>query len=303
MRGRCLDGHWCLQLPYGYRYRRKQSKNDRAAIERDEPIATIIQNAIEGFASGYLATQAEAARFLQDHAEFPKNWRGSVPDQIAHNILTNPLYAGCVHVPQWDVSLRPGHHPALVSFETFQRVQRRLQGNSKGMVRTDNSADFALRGYVVCACCGTRLTSCWAKGSKGKRYPYYHCREKSCEAYGLSIPRDKIESEFAALLQSLRPARVAFDMVHKGLRQLWQQQDEISVQRKAVLTAEVREVEREAKKLVDRVLETESATLIAAYEKRLFETEARKVERKEQITRCGTQAGSFDNAFRTAMVF
>src|SRR5690606_1015914 len=108
MRGRCLDGHWCLQLPYGYKYRIKQSKNDRAAIERDEPIATISQSAIEGFASGHLATQAEVARFLQSHAEFPRNWRGAVPDQIANNILRNPLYAGYVHVPAWDVSLRPG---------------------------------------------------------------------------------------------------------------------------------------------------------------------------------------------------
>lgn len=131
MRGRCLDGHWCLQLPHCYKYRRKEAKNDRAAILRDEPVATIIQNAIEGFASGHLATQAEVARFLQGHAEFPKNARGQVPDQVANNILKNPLYAGYVHVPQWAVSLRPGHHPALSASKRFSASNAALSRTAR----------------------------------------------------------------------------------------------------------------------------------------------------------------------------
>ncbi len=122
MRARCLGGHWCLQLPHGYRYRKERSKGAGAVIERHEPIATIIQEALEGYACGHLTTQAEVARFLGSHPDFPHHRNGRVADQTAKNILTNPLYAGYVVVPRWDVSLRRGHHPALISFAAFQKI-------------------------------------------------------------------------------------------------------------------------------------------------------------------------------------
>ena len=302
MRARALGGHWCLQLPRGYRYSKDKAKGSGATIERHEPVATIIRNALEGYACGHLATQADVARFLQSDPQFPRDHHGRVPDQVAKNILTNPLYAGYVQVPRWNVSLRPGHHPALISFETFQRIQGRLAGNSKRLVRTDNSQDFALRGHVVCACCGTRLTSYWARGSHG-RYAYYHCREKSCEAYGRSIPRDKIEGEFGALLQTLQPSPMMFDMTHQALRTLWDEQSDRADERKKALTSDIREVDAEIGKLVDRVVETESAALIAAYEKRIGEAEARKAELTEKAKNCGQPLASFDTAFRTAMAF
>ena len=303
MRARCLGGHWCLQLPHGYTYRKDRGKGSGAVIERDEPIATIIQDALEGFASGHLTTRADVARFLNSQAQFPRHRSGRVPDQIAKNILTNPLYAGYVHVPRWDVSLRPGHHPALISFETHRKIQRRLEdASTKGLVHKDNSVDFPLRGFVVCGCCGTRLTSCWAKGNS-IRYPYYHCREKSCEVYGRSIPRAKIEGEFAALLGAMQPSRTMFDMVHQALRTLWDQQGERAADRKRSLAAAIRAIDDEIAKLVDRVVETKSDALIAAYEKRIGESEARRIELKENLAACGRPPMAFDAAFRTAMAF
>jgi len=303
MRGRCLDGHWCLQLPTGYRYRQKTSKNDRSQILRDDPVATTIQHALEGYASGRLTTQADVARFLAADPLFPKQYIGRVSDDMAKRILTNPLYAGYVHVPKWDVSLRPGHHPALISFETFQRIQRRLAGNAKGIVRKDNSADFPLRGFVSCSCYGTRLTAYWAKSGTGRQFAYYHCRVKSCEAYARSIPRAKIEGEFADLLQSLQPTQTSFELAQDGLRRLWDAAETRAIDRKRAINAEIREVDQDIKKLVDRVIETESDALIAAYEKRITEAEFRKAELTEKLGSIGKPRGSFDGLFRTALVF
>jgi site-specific DNA recombinase len=302
MRARCLGGHWCLQLPYGYKYRKEKTKGQGAVIERDEPVATIIQDALEAYASGHLTTQADVARFLGEHAHFPRDRVNKVRDQVANNILTNPLYAGYVQVPKWDVSLRPGHHPALISFETFQRIQRRLASNSRGMVRKDNSQDFALRGYVICGSCNTRLTSYWAKGSH-RHYAYYHCREESCEAYSRAIPRAKIEGEFGELLQSLQPSPRLFHMVHQSLRMLWDQMSHRAGDRKKALTLEVRDVEHEIAKLVDRIIDTDNETLIAAYEKRIGEAENRKLELAEKLDNCGRPLANFDAAFRTAITF
>ena len=66
---------------------------------------------------------------------------------------------------------------------------------------------------------------------------------------------------------------------------------------------EIRDTEQEIKKLVDRVLETDSATLIAAYESRIGEAEARKIELTEKLANCGRPLSNFDDAFRTAMAF
>ncbi len=303
MRARCLGGHWCLQLPYGYKYQKDKTKGQGAVIERHEPVATIIQQALEGYASGYLTTQADVARALSADPRFPRDKLGRVRDQVAANVLTNPLYAGYVHVPRWDVSMRPGHHPALISFETFQRIQRRLtETTRKGIVRKDTSADFPLRGFVACDCCGTKLTAYWAKGTHA-RYPYYHCREESCAEYSRSIPRAKIEGEFERFLQSLAPSPTMFAMVEDGLRKLWARQEGRAGEQKKMLAAQIREVGQEIDKLVDRVLETQNPTLIAAYEKRMNEAEARKAELAEKQAHCGKPLGSFDNAFRTAMAF
>ncbi len=303
MRGRCLDGHWCLQLPKGYQYRRKQSRDDRAVIERKEPVAAIIKDALEGYASGHLETQAEVARFLAAHPGYPKDSTGRVRDEYAHGILTNPFYAGYVYVPDWDVSMRPGHHPALIAFETFQRIQRRLQSASKGIVRKDNSADFPLRGFVSCGCCGKPLTGCLSKSRDGTRHPYYHCFNRDCEAYKKSIRRGEIEGAFVDMLREMQPSPIAFDMTEKGLRILWQQFEDAAAERKKSLAGELAKTERDIKQLVDRVIATDSPALISAYEQRIREAEYRKSELKEQVAASGQSRGSFDDAFRTAMLF
>ncbi|WP_367398630.1 recombinase family protein [Sphingobium sp. OAS761] len=300
MRARCLNGYWCLALPLGYKY--YKVKGQGALIQRDEPKATIIQNALESFACGQLQTQAEVARFLQSHPDFPRTRHGRVTDDQAHNILTNPLYAGYVHVPRWDVSLRPGHHPALIDYETFRKIERRLASKDKIPERSNRDTDFALRGAVVCGHCGTRLTSCWAKGSHA-RYPYYHCREKGCVAYGRSIPRDRIEGEFEALLKTLQPSRDLFAMTHKAFRILWQEQIDNACERKRHLKGEVKRIEQEIDQLVSRVVGASSETLIQAYERRIQELEQSKAEHTDMLANCGRPAMDFDTAFRTAMAF
>ena len=50
-------------------------------------------------------------------------------------------------------------------------------------------------------------------------------------------------------------------------------------------------------------LETDNPTLIAAYEKRLTEAEARKADLAEAVATCGRPLASFDDAFGTSMSF
>jgi len=50
MRARLQNGYWVFQAPVGYRYERTSGHGKM--LVRDEPLASIIQEALEGYASG-----------------------------------------------------------------------------------------------------------------------------------------------------------------------------------------------------------------------------------------------------------
>lgn len=60
MRARAMNGFWVFHAPPGYRYR--QAEGGGKILVRDEPSASRIKEALEGFASGRFQTQAEVIR-------------------------------------------------------------------------------------------------------------------------------------------------------------------------------------------------------------------------------------------------
>ena len=57
MRARALNGYWVFHAPPGYRYKQVQGHGN--LMVRDEPLASIIQEALDGFATGRFETLAE----------------------------------------------------------------------------------------------------------------------------------------------------------------------------------------------------------------------------------------------------
>lgn len=172
MRARIMNGYWPFHTCMGYRHVSKAGEG--RVLVRDEPVASIIQEGLEGFASARFQLQAEVKRFFESRPEFPKDSKGLVRNQLIHEILTKPLYAGYVGAPDWGIPLRKGRHEGLISFEAFERIQRRLTEGAKTPARADIREDFPLRGAVACAHCGKPLTSCWSTSKTGERHPYYH---------------------------------------------------------------------------------------------------------------------------------
>lgn len=176
MRARMLNGYWSFRPPTGYRHQRVARHNK--LMVRDEPVASVIKEALEGFACGRFETAVEVKRFLQNQPAYPKNKSsGRVGDQHVRDLLMQPLYAGYYEYKPWGVDLREGQHEPLISYETYQAIQDRLNGRAKAPARKDINADFPLRGFVLCAECERPLTSCWSKGNGG-HYPYYYCVTK-----------------------------------------------------------------------------------------------------------------------------
>lgn len=100
MRARLMNGYWVFSAPPGMKYE-KVSGHGNLPV-RDEPIASYIQEAIEGFASGRFETQGEVKRYLESCPEFPKGFAdGTIRFERVARILRGIHYAGYLERPDW----------------------------------------------------------------------------------------------------------------------------------------------------------------------------------------------------------
>lgn len=162
MRARAMSGYWVNKAPLGYRFAKVAGHGN--LMVRDEPIASIIAEAFEGFAAGRFESVTEVQRFFESQPAFPRNPNDEVHPQRVIDIFDRPAYAGHISYPEWGLNLIPGKHEPLVSLSTWKAVQDRRYGVAKVLARKDLSADFPLRNFVTCHHCAEPLTACWSKG-------------------------------------------------------------------------------------------------------------------------------------------
>ena len=299
MRARLLNGYAVFPPPPAYTW--KKQKGGGNVLVRNEPAASAMAEALDAFAHGRLTTQAEVKRFLEKHPAYPSP-TGRLSASSIRDHLANPLYAGYLIYEPWGVSLRKGHHPALVSYETYLKIQDRLSGRSHAPQRANTGEDFALRGFVVCADCEAPLYSSFSRG-RSKRYPYYLCGTKGCESYGKSIRRDDLEGEFETLLKSLQPSKILVDLVGSMMKDIFTQKKASEQSLAASIKKDIKRVDDQITGLVDRVVQADSPTLISAYEARITKLESHKAELSEQLDSRTKPKGSVQSKTRTALAF
>ena len=135
MIARVAQGYAVTKAPPGYRYKRVEGHGKM--LVRDEPVASIIEEALTGYASGRFQQQQEVARFLATHPEFPHTRYGEVHPSRARELLTRSIYAGYVEAPSWNVHLRKGLHDPIISYETYKKIQDRLNVSRHEMTLRD----------------------------------------------------------------------------------------------------------------------------------------------------------------------
>ena len=301
MRARVQSGYWPFISCIGFKH--VHSNGQGKILVRDEPVASIIQEGLEGYASGRFQLQAEVKRFFESHPSFPKDRYGQVRNQQVTDILTRPLYAGYVEAPRWGVSLRKGHHDGLISFETFERIQARLKEGAKAPARADINADFPLRGSVSCACCGKTMTSCWSKSKTGKKHPYYMCFQKGCGEYRKSIRRDQLEGDFAALLEDLSPGKTLFALIKALFKHGWDQRLAQTKEFAKRFTRDIQTLEKQIDGLLDRIVDADNPNVITAYEKKIAKLEREKLALEEKRLQSSQTRGRFEELFELALAF
>ncbi len=300
MRGRLLNGYWCFSSkPPAYAFARIAGQN---VLVPQPPVASIVTEALEGFASGRFQTQAEVQRFLQDCPGFPRRRDGSVKFDRVTEMLTNVLHAGMIEYPPWDVSIRKGHHTPLISYETYQRIQMRLNENAKAPARADLSHHFPLRQAVQCAHCGRLLGGAYSRGRHAE-YPYYFCLNKACPRYRKSFSSDEMHGEFEALLKRMTPTVEVIDLATGVFKETWEKRSAGTAEQAAILRKEINSTEKHIGLLIDRIADTTNPELIKAYEARLVELQRKKVAQVEKIENSHGVLPDFDATLRTALNF
>jgi site-specific DNA recombinase len=300
MRARMLNGYWIMKAPRGYKMERCPGHGKM--LVRDEPLASIIQEALEGFASGRFSSVVELQAFLDYQPDFPKDRKGKVHTQRVLDMLNQLVYTGYYEFPQWDIRLMKGKHEPIISYETFKQIQDRLHDRTKAPARADLHQDFVLRGFLLCDCCGHPLTACWSKGEYN-RHAYYLCRKKGCALYGKSIRRDQVEKDFEKLLRQLTPAPGMVDLMLQVVEEAktirMGNVKEITV----TLQKEQKEIERKIEQMMDRIVATDSSVLIATYERQIRQLEEKRIRSEEKIKRCGRVDTTYGNINRTFLDF
>lgn len=301
MKARVEKGYWVFQAPVGYKYAADRAHGK--ILVRDEPVASIVAEALESYANGHLQTKGEVKRFLEAKPLFPKDTpSGEIRWQRVTRYMTQIIYAGYVEAPNWDVAARKGHHEPLVSLATYEKIQERMKGKAKAPARKDISEDFPLRGFVLCDDCGEPMTSCWTKG-RSKHYAYYLCDTRECPSNRLSIPRNKIEGGFADILKGIQPTRQLFALAKKMFMDAWDMRLAEAQRDKDEITKQLAGVDKQIETLLSRIIEAENPAVIGAYESKIAKLEREKLVLTEKAEKIIPPKGRLEEFIEPAFQF
>ena len=301
MKARMQSGYWVHNAPVGYKY--QTIKGRGKMLFPDGTLATVVREGFEGVASGRLGSTAEVKRLFERTPDFPRNRKGEITFQRIADIMTNPLYTGHICSKSYGIDWLKGHHEPLISIETFDKVQERRNGPAKLPIRKDIGDDFALRGFVTCADCGTPLRSSWSKG-RNKRYPYYLCQTKHCASFGKSTARDKLEGDIGAIIKTLQPTENLFALVKAMFTEAWSQRLAQSEEIVQSGKRQIKIIEKEVDALLTRLVATSNPTVIRAYEGKISELERQKSALQDQIAhRKAPKSGTLEEKLEPALQF
>ena len=303
MKARVESGFWVFRAPVGYKYVSGKGSGGKVLVP-DEPLASVVREALEGFACGRFASQAEVQRFLERDPFFPKdNKNGTLRPMTVTRLLRKVVYAGYVEAPAWGVSLRRGNHDPLISFETHEKILDHLDGRRRRpAARKDFNEDFPLRGFVLCNDCGHAMTAAWSKGCR-QHYAYYRCETRGCVSKSKSVARAKLEGAFVEILKTLQPSRQLFDLAKAMLRDAWDMRLRQAHNTQAEWQRQLHEADKQIDALLDRIVEASNPTIIAAYEKRLAKLERQKFVLAEKIAQAVPPKGRLEEVIELSLRF
>ena len=155
---------------------------------------------------------------------------------------------------------------------------------------------------VTCGCCDKPLRSSWSSG-RSKRYPYYLCQTKGCEAYGKSIPRDKLEGQVGEIVKTLQPPEGLITLATAMFKHIWESR---TAQAKDIIASGKREMarlEKETDAILERIMAASNETIIRKYEEKVETLERQKALMAENLAKQTAPKGKFEEKLEPALTF
>lgn len=265
-KARLEQGYWPFCNPPGLKFIR--SKEHGKLLIPDEILSIIYKEAIEKYANNLLRTQTDVTEFIkQKYKQHGINKK--ISNHGTNNILKQILYAGYIEYKHWDIDLMKGKHQGFITYETYNKVQKRLAGINKTRPRKNYLEDFALRGFLYCPSCGKPYTASWNTG-RSKKYGNYCCKTLGCEFRWKSISKNEIHSAFRRVLKDKRPLDPSMaKLVEAVLLDIWND----LMNKELVIVNNTDEKQQEYLNQIDSLVELVSKlddfTLIDVYQKKI----------------------------------
>jgi site-specific DNA recombinase len=206
-----------------------------------------------------------------------------------YKLLTNVTYAGKI---AYKDEVHNGEHAAIVSDETWQRVQTLLDRNGRtGGAPVRNKFGALLKGILHCVPCNCAMSPTHSTRKNKTRYRYYVCSNAQKRGWhtcpSKSIPAPEIERFIVEQIRAIGQDPALLNETVAQARQLGQS-------RVAELEAERRGLERELGKwngeirqLLDQIApndgNTPATARLADLQERIRLTERRATEVREQV--------------------
>ena len=180
MREAASRGFWVASRPpYGYkRVKVQDGAKERPTLVLNPPVDDIVRRIFDMAVNG--KSVLDITRTLNDEG-IPTTTGKPWLKTTVHRLLTNEAYTGTL---VWGHNAKDGSepvrvegaHPAIVTAEEFQYVQRLMKSRAPKKVNPRRiSSPYVLSGLVNCELCDVSMSAAEAKGGK---YSYYVCQSK-----------------------------------------------------------------------------------------------------------------------------
>lgn len=245
------QGEWCggNTSPFGYRNVDKQ-------LVIDEKEAAIVRKIFELREQGH--GYSSISIYLNERGMYTRRGRPWSKNTI-FQVLTNPIYAGymvwnrterrgtrTIRRPREEWILVEGNHEAIISRETWQRVQELQKIRALPSKNRNPNRQYPLSGLIYCGQCGSKYRGWYKKAKKpGREVTYYACTNR-CLGYGrCSGPMIQTWQLEEIVLHYLEQIEVSESELKEAIREELSRSQE----RKTELEAAVRTAEQELARL------------------------------------------------------